>query len=802
MLGNTIGAIALCVLGATDGVAADGAAFTRYQDAIEPLLIDHCHACHANGSKKGGVTFEGLESGEAILAKRDLWLSVLKNVRAGVMPPAGKPRLSTAELTRLSEWIKRDVLGGDPRDPDPGRVTIRRLNRAEYRNTIRDLTGVDFKAEEEFPPDDTGYGFDTIGDVLTVSPLLLEKYMQAAENVVAAAVPLTSRMMSEKSFRGFELKSADGKTNGSQLSYYKPAKLARSFSLDNDAMYRVTLEFAVNGAFEFDPGRCDATFRLDDQTLFHETLSWHNGKTFRHTFDKPLKKGEHKLGFEIEPLTPLEKKKTGIDLRLARIQILGPLEEAKWVRSDRYDRFWPRKEPPSAAAERRDYARLVSGKFATRAFRRPVDESTLERLVALAEGVYQHPGQRFEDGVARAIVAILSSPRFVFRLEHAEPVSGSKYPLIDEYALASRLSYFLWSTMPDDELIQLAGHHELRKNLGRQLARMTADSRFDALTRNFVGQWLLVRDVEGMSLNIRAIMRQEGGGGGGGRGRFELDSETRRAMRRETEMAFAHVAREDRSVLDWIDCDYTFVNARLAQLYGLKSVTGRDMRKVDLPADSPRGGVLTDAAVLMVTSNPDRTSPVKRGKFILENILGTPPPEPPADIPALEASKKELKGKEPTVRELMALHRSSAGCASCHSRMDPLGLAFENFNAMGLWRDKERGAPIDASAQLITGESFHQVKELKRILKERHRLDFYRCLTEKLMTYALGRGVETTDLETIDQIVDRLDKDNGKFSTLLTAIVESAPFQRRRETGTTAMNSGPSTTLNKAPGKP
>jgi hypothetical protein len=330
--------------------------------------------------------------------------------------------------------------------------------------------------------------------------------------------------------------------------------------------------------------------------------------------------------------------------------------------------------------------------------------------------------------------------------------------------------------MPDQELVQLAGRGELRKDLARQVKRMREDARAESLTRNFVGQWLQVRDVEGFTINTRAVLRQDGTI----ISRLNLDGELRRAMRRETEMLFAHIAREDLSVLDLLDCDYTFLNSRLATLYGIKNVTGAQMRKVTLPEESPRGGVLTHASILLVTSNPDRTSPVKRGQFILDNILGTPTPPPLPDVPALEDAKKELKGKEPTGRQLLAVHRAKPQCSSCHSRMDPLGLALENFNALGMWRDKERGQPIDSSGVLKSGESFQDLRELKRVLKVKHRSDFYRCLTAKLLTYALGRGLDYNDVETVDRIVERLERDGGRFSALITGVIESAPFQKRR----------------------
>ena len=525
-----------------------------------------------------------------------------------------------------------------------------------------------------------------------------------------------------------------------------------------------------------------ARVQIDGRDLLHETYTGLASKTFRYTIDQHLASGEHKLGFEVKPGEP---KAGAVDLRIVSLRIEGPLDAAHRVKPPGYGRFFPRDEAPTSDPERRRYAREVLARFAGRAYRRPVDDRTLDRLVTIAESVYRLPGKTFEEGIAQAMVAVLASPRFLFRVEDVEPgQSGRRHAPIDEYALASRLSYFLWSTMPDDELFKLAGEHRLRAELPRQVKRMLADARGKALTQNFVGQWLEVRDLDGMYFNERAILRREGVRlKGADTERNVLTRDIRRAMRSETEMAFEYVAREDRSILEWVDCDYTFLNARLAKHYGIPGVEGSEMRKVTLPKDSPRGGVLTHGSILAVTSNPARTSPVKRGQFILDNILGTPAPPPPPDIPALEASKKDFKDREPTTRELMAMHRSKPLCSACHSRMDPLGLALDNFNPLGTWREQEEKQPIDASGKLITGESFHDVRDLKKILKERHRRDFYRCVSEKLLTYALGRGLESEDVETVDRIVDRLDHDGGRFSALLMGVIESSPFQQRRNPG-------------------
>jgi len=444
-------------------------------------------------------------------------------------------------------------------------------------------------------------------------------------------------------------------------------------------------------------------------------------------------------------------------------------------------------------------------------------------LTSLAEEIYSQPGKSIEAGIAQGIEAVISSPRFLFHLEGgiSPAPSTNSWSDIDEYELASRLSYFLWSTMPDDELFRLAGQGQLRNHLAAQVERMLKDPRSEGLVRNFTGQWLQARDVDTIEMNVKEVLARDTGSDGAfldelvafrgkpvkadpidpsqtnapaqnarpirkfrrrGDAPLRFDAELRQAMRSETEMFFASVVNEDRDVATLIDSDYTFLNERLAALYGLTNlnVTGAEMRRVTLPADCPRGGVLTEATALVVTSNPDRTSPVKRGIFVLNNILGTPPPPPPPNVPALEASEKTPGHHDATLRDLLAAHRSQPLCAGCHARMDPIGLTMENFNAIGIWRDTERNQNIDAAGKLITGESFNNVRELKHILATNHREDFYRCLTEKLLTYALGRGLEYYDAETVDRIVQRLDEHNGRFSALLMGVIESAPFQKQR----------------------
>lgn len=681
-------ALAVSLLGllAAAADASEPAGVTRYYERVEPILAEYCYGCHALGIVNAGVAFDEFESDAALLTSPDLWSRALEQVRAGLMPPKDEPGPSADEVAEIERWIKYDALAIDPEHPDPGRVTVRRLNRVEYRNTVRDLIGVDFDTTAEFPPDDTGHGFDTIGEVLTISPLLLEKYLDAAQEVV------------------------------------------------------------------------DRAMGADD----------------------------------------------GGDRRRRR------------------DRRFEFPEPiPDDPDGQRAYARDLLETFATRAFRRPVGGPTADRLADLAVAFGSVEGRSIRDGIAQAMVAVLASPRFLFREEGIaeDSASSEPYPRVDEYALASRLSYFFWSTMPDDELFGLAERGELRAHLDEQVGRMLGDDRAESFVRNFIGQWLQARDVESVPINgyavaardrpydpeadrrrdrFRELRRKpeeeltedekkeldeirESFADFFRRGRnLDLTGEVRRAMRQETEMLFERIVDEDRSVLELLDSDYTFLNEDLAEFYGIEGVEGDRMQLVDLPADSPRGGVLTQGTLLVVTSNPDRTSPVKRGLFILENLLGVPPAPPPPDIPPLEGDAEGRDGRPPTLREALALHRDRPECRACHDRMDPLGLAFENFNAMGRYRVEERAGPIDAAGVLVTGEAFDGVEQLKQILATDHRRDFYRCLSEKLLTYAIGRGLDYHDTEAVDRLVDRLESTGGSAKALILGVVESAPFQRTR----------------------
>ncbi len=815
-------ALLLCAVGWRGGLrAAEVPATTRFNQQIRPLLEDYCYDCHGNGETRGGVALDAFNSGTNLIAGRDVWWRVLKNLRAGLMPPAKKSQPTPAQKELIEQWIKDAVFKIDPQNPDPGRVTLRRLNRVEYRNTIRDLLGVDYDTSEEFPPDDTGYGFDNIGDVLSLSPMLLEKYLIASEKIIGQAVPGVSGVAPEQTLPGWQFHSATNHDNidPQALSYHSAAVVTNTFNAQITGQYQLVVDLKANEKYVddvFDYNKCRLIFRVDGKELLNQKFNREDGKAYHFNFDANWAAGNHSLAFELQPLTPELDQPRNLTLQINGVTVRGPLAKKYWVRPENYARFFPRPVPETKSG-RRAYARELLGDFARRAFRRPVDKDTADRLADLAVSIYSQPGKTFEAGVAEAMVAVLSSPRFVFREEASEAGSGP-YALVDEYALASRLSYFLWSSMPDEELFQQAAAGTLRKNLNSEVTRMLADSRSVALEKNFVGQWLQARDIETIPIDARSVLAREQKFdpteeikrqryralnkkepdltpaekkehaalradlfSSKRRPRVDLTPEIRHAMQRETEDVFAYIRQNDRKLLELLDSDYTFVNEPLARFYGLTNVVGQQMRRVILPPDSPRGGVLTEGTVLAVTSNPTRTSPVKRGVFILDNILGTPPLPPPPNIPPLEDALTGLTNRAPTLRESLAVHRANPLCASCHDRMDPLGLALENFNALGLWRNSEFDQPIDPAGKLATGESFANVKELKRVLVKDHAEDFYRTLTQKLLTYALGRGLDYYDVETVDQIVARVEKSGGKPSALFAGIIESAPFQKTRK---------------------
>ncbi len=730
------------------------------------VMERYCFDCHGDGLKKGGMSLDKLleitpedANGEAD------WRKVWKITRHEMMPPAGEDQPNEEERQALTRWIEGAQLGVDHEDPDPGRVTIRRLNRMEYEFTVTDLFGAEIVSEgtyssdssvasmrlrDRLPPDDTAFGFDNIGDFQSLSPALLEKYFSIAESIVDQVIAFDGP--------SFPMRTLDG----GALRIDRPEDTQRAeheadFKVDTAGDYQIEMQFTLGGWIDFG-GAYDFSLYVDDETLTEEIISVGGQKTHRYSEVLKLEEGMHRLAFVTDALEPDSRGRLNpLDLR-PRIRVIGPMDEGTARYPESHQRIFFKGEPPTDEDGRREYAREIVKRVVDRAFRRPADEGTVERLVTI---VMRH--DNFERGVGEAISAILTSPRFLFRAElQPQPNDPAEVHPIDEFALASRLSYLLWLSLPDDELIELAEEGRLRENLEPQLKRMLDDPKSARFFEDFPGQWLRTRNVL-----MTPITRRDG----------DLNP-VRGAMKRETEMLFEHIVRNDLDLIELITADYSFLNQRLAEYYGIPGVEGGEMRKVELPEDSRRGGLLGHGSFLVSTSNPNRTSPVKRGLFVLENLLAIEPPPPPPDIPTLDEAKSG--GAAPkTVREQLILHREEKSCASCHAHFDPIGLVLENFDVIGRWRDEENGEPILPSETTVSGDQLGGIDDLKRYFSSR-RDRFYHAVTEKLMIYALGRGLEPADAVTVDRIAGEMMRDGGTFSGLLMAVVESPAFQTRR----------------------
>jgi hypothetical protein len=719
--------------------SADPATF---QKDVLPFLKSHCFACHGDGKKKADLSFDKFTDDKSMLADRKVWDNVRQMLKAGEMPPAEKPKPPAAEVEAVSKAITEMFDRFDAASPSAGRVTIRRLNKTEYNNTIRDLVGVDFKPADDFPADDVGYGFDNVGDVLTVSPLLLEKYLSAAEAILDRAIVIADPPKPKKQTVD-TIRTGSTKTAG---------ELGKILSFD-EGTYKVRVKVAAEGAGA-EPVKGKLRVCGKDAKDFEVTGTLEKPEVIEATVTMKPVTGRVGVSF----LNP------GNDrvLHLKGVEVEGPFDPPPVIYPESHKRLMAHTPglPP------REAAREILTRFASAAFRRPAKPDEVELSLALYDAA-EKKGQRFELRVKAALYRVLISPHFLFRVELDPPgaAPGTTYA-IGEYELASRLSYFLWDSMPDGELISLAEKGQLRQNLETQVRRMIKDPRSASFLHGFAEQWLTLRKLELASPDPTLFPT--------------FDNALREAMIRESLLFFEALVRDDRSIPDLFDADFTFVNEQLAKHYGIEGVTGKDFVRVKAPAH--RGGILTQASVLSLSSNATRTSPVKRGKFILEQILHSPPPPPPPEleIPELEA-QKQLKG---TLRQQMEQHRANPICASCHKRMDPIGFAFENFDAVGVWRDKDGTAPVDASGVLPDGRTFDGSAGLKKVLRDDKDV-IVRGVTEQMLTYALGRGLEPYDRKAVNTILEALGKGNDRFSVLLLEIVKSDPFQKRTTPGGT-----------------
>jgi hypothetical protein len=722
---------------------------------VQQFLGRYCADCHAGTDAEGGLAVETLTVETARTTDRATWVRVLNQLRGRAMPPDDAAQPSDTDRQMLEAWItqvalKADCSGGER----PGRVTIRRLNRQEYDNTIRDLFGVDLQVARTFPHDDVGYGFDSIGDVLSVSPVLFERYVDAAEEIVRTVI-------ASNDVDAAETQQLKGETLGRTGQFVRDTEISSA----GDYLLRVEAWGDQAG-----PQPCLMLVGMDGRPIKKVPVPNGPGDPIDYEFQLKLEAGKHQFGvaFLNDFFLAAEQnggKKLDRNLHIDAVELIGPIGGPPENPPEFHQRFF---DPPidreATIESQTDAAMHLLNPLASRAFRRRATVTEIEGLGDIFR-LARRNGEPIERATQLAIAAVLVSPSFLFRLE-ADPEQGQVRELND-FELASRLSYFLWSSMPDDELFRAAARGELHTadQLVSQARRMLRDERVTALVENFAGQWLQLRALEEFFPSRKHFPA--------------FDSDLRRAMRRETELFFATIIAEDRSILEFLDADYTFVNERLAKHYGIPDIETADFQKVGL-AGGRRGGLLGQASILAVTSNPTRTNPVKRGKWILETLFGSPPPEPPAGVPQLaEAGTSQLTG---TLRERMEQHRADPACATCHKMLDPLGFGLENYDAIGSWRDHEGSFPIDASGELPDGKKFSGPAELRALLLDRAD-DFRRCFAEKMLTYALGRGLEYYDACAIERIVANCRAGDDRFAVVIEEIVKSPAFQQRESGG-------------------
>jgi hypothetical protein len=725
-------------------------------------------------------------------AHADVWEKVIRKVRSGMMPPPGMPQPDAAARKAVVGSLEATLDAAAKAAPNPGRPLAHRLNRAEYANAVRDLLALDIDVASLLPADDSSGGFDNNADVLGVSPVLLESYLTAAERVSAYAIGDPTMPPNGEVFRVPQDESQDRHVPGLPLGTMGGRLIETTLPLDGEYQFRVTLfrtnlgtmrgleyphqlEISVDGervhlaAFG---GDAEIAASSDNPTTTGDAVDG------RFTARVRLKAGPHKIGVAfLEKTHALNTRRLQPYVRssadtidfsglphIDEIMLTGPFNPTGPGDTPSRRRIFSCQ--PKNPGEEATCARTILSTLARRAYRGDV---TAEDMRVLEEFFARGRRERgsFDGGIDLALRRVLASPKFIFRVERdpAGVAPGTAYRLAD-HELASRLSFFLWSSIPDDELLDLAAAGKLgqRTVLDQQVRRMLASPKSRALVDNFLGQWLALRNLRNKQPNSHEFP--------------DFDDNLRQALRTEMEMFFASIVGEDRSVLDLMTADYTFVNERLARHYGIPNVYGGHFRRVTLP-DETRQGLLGKGAMLMVTSHAHRTSPVLRGKWILENVLGSPPPPPPDVVPPFEEDTAAHKPK--SVRERLEQHRRNPACAGCHRAIDPAGLALENFDGTGAWRTRDggtRGGPVDASGQLLDGTQVTGVVELRRALM-REPQTFVRTTTEKLLTYGVGRGLIAADMAAVRDIVREAERSNYRFSAIVLGIVRSVPFQMR-----------------------
>lgn len=801
-------------------LAIAGCGPSRQEIAAEQraTLARYCFDCHDDAERTADLSLESLDV-DHVGADAATWERVVRKLATGMMPPHdGGPRPRPAEAEAVLAWLEGELDRAAAEAPNPGRtVAFHRLNRSEYRNAVRDLLAIDVDVSSLLPGDDASYGFDNIGGVLKLSPTLLERYLSVADKISRLAVGTASPFVTVDTFRIPDDRSQERRLPG--LPFGTRGGIAIDYTFPQDAEYAISAALArdLNEGMpiytepqvleiSIDRERV-ATFTLDAANplpLPPENADDFGGRMNRRVAREeqqarnradedwvvrvPVAAGRHEVivtFLDKAASVPTGKREPfarpfprGLNIPegrygsyLRKVEISGPYEAAGPGQTASRERIFvcrPAADEPAVDEEAEGCAKRILENVVRRAYRRPVDAADVSPFVAFYRDGHVEEGS-FDGGIQIALKAVLVSPQFLFRVarDPRGAAPGSVYR-IDDVELASRLSFFLWSSLPDEELLDSAERGELGKprELERQVRRMIADPRADAFVANFAGQWLYLRNLDAV-IPVQSLFPN-------------FDDTLREGLRRETELFFASVLREDRSVLDLLGADYTFVNERVARHYGLPNVKGSHFRRVQLPADSPRRGVLGHGSLLAVTSYADRTSPVVRGHWILDNLLGAAPPPPPANVPPLEATGvTDGNGTMLSLRERLAVHRANPSCASCHTSMDSVGFAFEGFDATGRWRTlDELGEPIDDAGILPSGRAFKGLAEFRAALltSEQFRI----VLAEKLLVYALGRGLEPHDMPAVRAIVRDAATEEHRFSQFILGVVDSVPFRMRR----------------------
>jgi hypothetical protein len=774
--------------------------------AASDLTRTYCATCHNDALKTGGLSLEHISLDRAS-ADAETLEKVIRKVRGGLMPPAGAKRPDRATLDAFAGSIENAIDRAATANPNPGRTPLHRMNRAEYANAIRDLLALEVDSSTLLPADDSSRGFDNIADVLGVSPSLLERYVAAAAKISRLAVGEREAAPLQVTYTVKGDLSQNQTLEGQPLGTRGGTTIKHNFPVDGEYQIKLSLlklsfgqvfgEGAEGEELEVTlNGQRVKLFKLDEVPMFfmREANGSHPAKPqptdpieqrvkmtpdIRLEFPLKVKAGPQSIGVAFlnnsyaanedlvkRPVSSTYDVFIGMQYgyttapHLSRVAITGPYNATGLGDTPSRRRVFICK--PLAGTDDTACAKQIISTLARRAYRRPVTDADVESLLAF----YQQEKTKtrnFEAGIEMALRRILADPEFIFRFEQTPAGVASKTPYrISDTELASRLSFFLWSSIPDDELLKLAIDGKLHQPgvLEKQARRMLADPRARALVTNFANQWLYLRDLKSANPDVTVFP--------------DFDDNLRQGFQRETEMLFESVMREDRSVLDLLDADYTFVNERLAKHYGIPNVYGPDFRRVPVPSDARRG-LLGQGSLLLVTSNPNRTSPVIRGKWILENLLGTPPPTPPPDVPNLE---EKPTATARSVRERIEQHRANPACAGCHKIMDPIGLSLENFDAIGRWRAVDEGVKIDASGQLVDGTPIVGPADLRKAMLARGDV-FVAAMTEKLMMYGVGRETRYYDMPTVRAVMRDASKNRYRFSDLVLGIVKSPAFQMR-----------------------